>query len=129
MAAVPIEDEGVGSAVNDVSRELGSALGVAIIGSIVSHLYRSNVQENLNGQVPARVVDIASEGIGVIHVAAQSIDPAAAGEGHRRRQHGIHRRDDNRVLGLGWIHRHRIGYLVAHAAQAGPRRAGGPRRG
>ena len=78
MAAVPIEDAGVGSAVNDVSRELGSALGVAIIGSIVSHLYRSNVHENLTGQVPARVVDIASEGIGVVHVAAKSIDPAAA---------------------------------------------------
>jgi len=28
MAAVPVEDAGVGSAVNDVSRELGSALGV-----------------------------------------------------------------------------------------------------
>jgi len=78
MAAVPIEDAGVGSAVNDVSRELGSALGVAIIGSIVSHLYRSNVHENLTGQVPARVVDIASEGIGVVHVAAKSIDPEAA---------------------------------------------------
>ena len=78
MAAVPVEDAGVGSAVNDVSRELGSALGVAIIGSIVSHLYRSNVHENLTGQVPARVVDIASEGIGVVHVAAKSIDPAAA---------------------------------------------------
>ena len=78
MAAVPVEDAGVGSAVNDVSRELGSALGVAIIGSIVSHLYRSNVHERLTGQVPAQVVNIASEGIGVIHVAAKSIDPTVA---------------------------------------------------
>jgi len=78
MAAVPIEDAGVGSAVNDVSRELGSALGVAIIGSIVSHLYRNNVQKNLNGQVPASVVHTAREGIGVVHVAARSVDPATA---------------------------------------------------
>jgi hypothetical protein len=78
MAAVPVEDAGVGSAVNDVSRELGSALGVAIIGSIVSHLYRTNVHDQLTGKVPARVVDIASEGIGVIHVAANSIQPAVA---------------------------------------------------
>jgi hypothetical protein len=78
MAAVPVEDAGVGSAVNDVSRELGSALGVAIIGSIVSHLYRTNVHDQLTGKVPARVVDIASQGIGVIHVAANSIQPAVA---------------------------------------------------
>jgi len=78
MAAVPVEDAGIGSAVNDVSRELGSALGVAIIGSIVSHLYRNNVHHTLSGHVPARVVDLASEGIGVIHVAANSIQPALA---------------------------------------------------
>jgi EmrB/QacA subfamily drug resistance transporter len=78
MAAVPIEDAGVGSAVNDVSRELGSALGVAIIGSIVSHLYRSGVDDNLAGQVPADVVEIAREGIGVTHVAAQSLAPRDA---------------------------------------------------
>jgi EmrB/QacA subfamily drug resistance transporter len=78
MAAVPIEDAGVGSAVNDVSRELGSALGVAIIGSIVSHLYRSGVDDNLAGQVPADVVEIAREGIGVTHVAAQSLEPLDA---------------------------------------------------
>ena len=45
MASVPIEDAGVGSAVNDVSRELGSALGVAVIGSFISSLYRSNVED------------------------------------------------------------------------------------
>lgn len=78
MAAVPVEDAGVGSAVNDVSRELGSALGVAIIGSIISHFYRSGINDQLTGQVPASVIDIAREGIGVTHVAAQSLDPAIA---------------------------------------------------
>ncbi|MFM2072722.1 MAG: hypothetical protein RLZZ623_2986, partial [Actinomycetota bacterium] len=78
MAAVPVEDAGVGSAVNDVSRELGSALGVAIIGSIVSHLYRSNVHDALTGKVPAHVIDVAGEGIGVVHVAAHSMEPAVA---------------------------------------------------
>lgn len=78
MAAVPVEDAGIGSAVNDVSRELGSALGVAIIGSIISNLYRSNVHDQLTGQIPADVVDIAGEGIGVVHVAAGSMDPALA---------------------------------------------------
>ncbi len=78
MAAVPLEDAGVGSAVNDVSREVGSALGVAIIGSIVSHLYRGNIEDRLAGQVPGEIIDVASEGIGVVHVAASRLDPAVA---------------------------------------------------
>ena len=73
MAAVPVEDAGIGSAVNDVSRELGSALGVAILGSIVSGLYRGNVEDELAGQVPDEVIDIAGEGLGVIGVASQQL--------------------------------------------------------
>ena len=52
MAAVPVDDAGIGSAVNDVSRELGGALGIALIGSIVNGLYRSNVEAELAGQPP-----------------------------------------------------------------------------
>lgn len=73
MAAVPVEDAGIGSAINDVSRELGSALGVAILGSIVSGLYRGNVEDELAGRVPDEVIDIAGEGIGVIGVASQEL--------------------------------------------------------
>ncbi len=32
MAAVSVDDAGIGSAVNDMSRELGAALGIAITG-------------------------------------------------------------------------------------------------
>jgi EmrB/QacA subfamily drug resistance transporter len=66
MASVPVEDAGVGSAVNDVSRELGSALGVAVIGTFISGIYRSNVEDELAGRVPNEVLETASEGIGVI---------------------------------------------------------------
>jgi hypothetical protein len=44
----------------------------------VSHLHRQEVQEKLTGQVPADVVESAREGIGVIHVAAGSLEPGAA---------------------------------------------------
>jgi len=70
MASVPVEDAGVGSAVNDVSRELGSALGVAVLGTFINSIYRSNVDERLTGQVPDDTVELAREGIGV--VAAES---------------------------------------------------------
>ena len=66
MASVPIEDAGVGSAVNDVARELGSALGVAVVGTFISSIYRSNVENELAGQVPLEVLESAKEGIGVV---------------------------------------------------------------
>ena len=66
MASVPVEDAGVGSAVNDVSRELGSALGVAIIGTFISSIYRGNVDDQLAGEVPEPVLEAAKEGIGVV---------------------------------------------------------------
>jgi EmrB/QacA subfamily drug resistance transporter len=78
MAAVPVNAAGIGSAVNDVSRELGAALGIAITGSIVSGLYRSNINESLTGVVPEEFVETASEGIGVTTIAAQSLPPDVA---------------------------------------------------
>ena len=78
MAAVPVEDAGIGSAVNDVSRELGSALGIAILGAIVSGLYRGNVSDRLDGQVPDEVVELANEGIGVLGVASQELPAPVA---------------------------------------------------
>jgi EmrB/QacA subfamily drug resistance transporter len=73
MASVPVEDAGVGSAVNDVSRELGSALGVAAIGTFISSIYRGNVADRLDGQVDEGVVEAAQEGLGVLAGQAQAL--------------------------------------------------------
>jgi DHA2 family multidrug resistance protein-like MFS transporter len=43
MSAVPLAKAGVGSAMNDTTREVGGALGIAVFGSIVNSLYRSNL--------------------------------------------------------------------------------------
>jgi MFS transporter, DHA2 family, multidrug resistance protein len=43
MGSLPREKAGVGSAVNDTTRQVGGALGVAVIGSIVSSVYAANV--------------------------------------------------------------------------------------
>ena len=73
MAAVPVEDAGVGSAVNDVSRELGGALGVAVIGTVVNGLYSNGVTDSLSGSAPPRLVDAAREGIGGAVVASTEV--------------------------------------------------------
>lgn len=41
--ALPAEQQGVGSAMNDLSRELGGALGIAVIGSVLTAGYRSHL--------------------------------------------------------------------------------------
>jgi hypothetical protein len=52
MSAVPARRAGAGSAMNDATRELGAALGVAVIGSIAASKYGSQVKA-LTAQLPA----------------------------------------------------------------------------
>jgi Na+/melibiose symporter-like transporter len=54
--ALPASQQGVGSALNDLSREVGGALGIAVIGTIATTVYRANL--NLTG-VPASLADKA----------------------------------------------------------------------
>jgi EmrB/QacA subfamily drug resistance transporter len=77
MAAVPERDAGVGSALNDVSRQLGGALGVAIIGSVVNDAYRSNLADQ-GGDLDPAVLEAASEGIGIVSRVAATLPPDAA---------------------------------------------------
>ena len=46
-ASLPQSKQGVASAVNDVSRELGSAIGIAILGSALNNTYRSSISTDL----------------------------------------------------------------------------------
>lgn len=45
MSAVPRNRSGMGSAMNDTTRELGGALGVAVLGAILSAAYASNIKD------------------------------------------------------------------------------------
>ncbi|MDR7299942.1 MFS transporter [Haloactinomyces albus] len=49
MAHVPKERAGMGSATNDVTREVGAALGVAVLGSILGGSYAAQVSGALTG--------------------------------------------------------------------------------
>jgi len=64
MGALPLHQAGVGSAVNDTSREVGGALGVAIVGSMLSSLYATNLNAKLPTGVPAQVRDAADQSVG-----------------------------------------------------------------
>ncbi len=47
ITSVPRAKSGVGSAVNDLSRELGGALGIAVLGSILSTVYQHRIVREL----------------------------------------------------------------------------------
>ena len=75
MSALPRAKAGVGSAVNDTVRQVGGALGVAVLGSILSSAYDNRLGELLGGQP---VPEPAREGIaGALAVAGQQ--PGSAG--------------------------------------------------
>ena len=60
--SLPAEKQGVASAINDTTRELGASVGVALLGSILSASYRSAVRAKLSG-LPANVSRGAGDGL------------------------------------------------------------------
>jgi EmrB/QacA subfamily drug resistance transporter len=71
MGSLPPAKAGVGSAVNDTARELGSTLGVAIVGSVFSSIYASKIGTALAGSpVPQQAIDVAKESVGGAEVVA-----------------------------------------------------------
>jgi EmrB/QacA subfamily drug resistance transporter len=63
MGSLPPAQAGVGSAVNDTTRFVGGALGVALTGSIASSVFASHLRPVLT-QVPARYVAEANSSVG-----------------------------------------------------------------
>ena len=53
MGSLPPAQAGVGSAVNDTTRSLGGALGVAVMGSVAASVFASHLRPAL-AHVPAR---------------------------------------------------------------------------
>jgi EmrB/QacA subfamily drug resistance transporter len=54
--ALPAAQQGVGSALNDLARELGGAIGIAVVGSVLAGVYRNDL--DLTG-LPAPVAEQA----------------------------------------------------------------------
>jgi hypothetical protein len=63
MGSLPLAKAGVGSAMNDTTRMVGGALGVAVLGSVLASSYGSAIAPALSG-VPAPVAAVAGDSIG-----------------------------------------------------------------
>jgi EmrB/QacA subfamily drug resistance transporter len=74
MASVPISKAGIGSAMNDTTRQLGGALGVAVLGTIMNNVY----QRGVSGlhlelpQLPETAYEAISSSIQAAHIVANN---------------------------------------------------------
>jgi EmrB/QacA subfamily drug resistance transporter len=85
MGSLPSAKAGVGSAMNDTTRQVGGALGVAIVGSVMSATYGNHIADSVaaSGLNPSpSVVAQAKESLGqAFQIAAQA--PANVGNAIR----------------------------------------------
>ncbi|MFD3912638.1 MFS transporter [Streptomyces sp. NPDC058603] len=75
MQALPREKAGSGSAINNTFRQVGGALGIAVLGSVLSATYRGGIEGHL-GAVPAAARDAAGESIEATLGVAEKMGPA-----------------------------------------------------
>ncbi|WP_229398387.1 MFS transporter [Micromonospora okii] len=75
MSALPRQKAGVGSAVSNTIRQISGALGVAVLGSVLSALYRQDVTPALR-DLPAAAHEAAAESISGAYAAAGQLGPA-----------------------------------------------------
>lgn len=110
--ALPADKQGVASALNDTTREVGGAIGVALLGSIVSSGYSNSIGPALAG-LPAELTEPASEGIGnalgVVNegLSSGTLDQATAGRIVTAAQHAFVE---------GWVSAMWLGVVIVAAA-------------
>ncbi len=64
MASVPRNRSGMGSAMNDTTRELGGALGVAVLGAVLSATYEANIAATA-AKFPAEISNLLQSSLAV----------------------------------------------------------------
>ena len=78
MASVPIQQAGRASGVSTTGRQIGGAMGIAVLGAIAATTYAGGVSNALSGALPADLVAQVGDGIGVAAVIARGAEPEVA---------------------------------------------------
>ncbi len=72
MGAVPIDKAGVGSAMNDTTRQLGGALGIAVLGTVLNQIYVSHLSGIGNLISPAQLAS-SENSVQAAHLVAAAL--------------------------------------------------------
>lgn len=76
-ASLPEDKQGVASALNDTAREIGAAVSIALFGSLLNSLYRSNVAD-ATSRLPLEAAEVVKGGIGGALAVAGPLGPRGA---------------------------------------------------
>jgi EmrB/QacA subfamily drug resistance transporter len=87
LSVLPPAKAGVGSAVNDATRELGGTLGVAVLGSIFTSLYARHLTTTSFGDLPTHVVSSAQNSVAA---ALGTVGHAHRGRTQQQLLDGVH---------------------------------------
>ncbi|MFI0451769.1 MFS transporter [Actinomadura sp. 6N118] len=115
--SLPREKQGVASALNDVTREFGTALGVAMLGAILTAGYRNTIDDRLDG-IPKGTADTARDGIANALQASGSAGPHAQNLIHAAQQSYIDGWQQSMWVGVAVM-----GVLFVYIALRGPKNA------
>jgi MFS family permease len=81
MGSLPLAKAGVGSAMNDTTRQVGGAVGVAVIGSVFASIFGSRVGDAFGGRgLPAAAIHSARDSIGAALAVAARAPEAISGQ-------------------------------------------------
>jgi DHA2 family multidrug resistance protein-like MFS transporter len=78
VASAPPTRSGAASALSETASELGAALGIAVLGSIGTALYRSRVLDGVPGDIPAGVTEVVSSSLGSAISVSEQLPAEAA---------------------------------------------------
>jgi MFS transporter, DHA2 family, multidrug resistance protein len=78
VSSAPPEKAGTASGISETGAELGGALGLAILGSLGTAIYRSSLGRQLSGELPMDVVGAALDTLGGATVVASRLPPEAS---------------------------------------------------
>ena len=74
MGSIPVSQSGVGSAMNSTMRQIGGALGVAVLGTILNSTYLTKINAApWPAQLPSQALDAIRNSIQEAHIVAQKI--------------------------------------------------------
>jgi DHA2 family multidrug resistance protein-like MFS transporter len=76
MGSAPVERAGAASAISETSSELGGALGIALLGSLATAVYRGVMASWMPAGVPRDIGDAARATLGGAVQAATTLEPA-----------------------------------------------------
>jgi DHA2 family multidrug resistance protein-like MFS transporter len=80
MGSVPLEKSGSAASLSETSGEFGLAMGVAVLGTVGTAVYRDRIADDIGPAIPAELADAAGESAAGAAAAIQQLSGPVAAE-------------------------------------------------